>query len=501
MPLVCWARDMHVAVPRLLAEKRYHTFISHQWGSAQDQARALKSQLVALSPGLRCFLDVDDLESIGALEDLVDATDVMVVFLSGTVDTVGHERSEYMHSRNCLRELRTAVEKDKPIVFVLEIDPLHGAVDMATHRRDCPDDLRHALDAHPVVPWFRVRAFAQVSSAWDACMCAPLRTDRLDPGVARWQVSLTKILERILGARQGGKGGQWRDAELCIPGSIADSPAPLRPPQPPFRFHLYASPHNAGAGEVCALLAATASQGGSEHGPSGNAAKQPMEPRALKITQRAEEAPHAQAFLLYLHETTFRNEALVTDIREALARGTRLLLVHEQRDHPSSGGPHGTQRGSTVPFRAIIASTPRELLQLNIYSDLAVPLQSGDRYQRASVHLVLIELDRVANLLVAHPMLQFFALRRREQSRSERSMAELIRHRRSTQHDTEQGRSSEAQVQPAALHSLGRPLALARWLSRLRRAHGTAVVDKQPLRGESEMAPLGSRVEVGSARI
>ena len=45
----------------------------------QDQARAIKAQLTALVPTLRCFLDVDDLEDIGALEALVDATDTVVV--------------------------------------------------------------------------------------------------------------------------------------------------------------------------------------------------------------------------------------------------------------------------------------------------------------------------------------------------------------------------------------------------------------------------------------
>ena len=106
---------------------------------------------------------MDDLTDIGALEALIDATDVVIVFLGGSTAD-GVERSDYMRSRNCLRELRRAVEGKKRIVFVNETDPQHGAVSMATHRRDCPEELRHALDEHPIVPWYRVKEYGQVTS-------------------------------------------------------------------------------------------------------------------------------------------------------------------------------------------------------------------------------------------------------------------------------------------------------------------------------------------------
>ena len=134
-----------------------------QWSSGQDQARSIKAQLGALIPGLRVFLDVDDLTDIGALEALIDATDAVIVFLGGSTAD-GVERSDYMRSRNCLRELRRAVEGKKRLVFVNETDPKRGAVSMATHRRDCPEELRHALDEHPIVPWYRVKAYGQVRS-------------------------------------------------------------------------------------------------------------------------------------------------------------------------------------------------------------------------------------------------------------------------------------------------------------------------------------------------
>ena len=142
---------------------QYHCFVSHQWGSGQDQARALKSSLTALVPDLRCFLDVDDLSDLGSLEALVDASDVAICFLSGSTRADGTERSDYMLSDNCLRELRAAIEKKKRMIFVRETDPQHGGVAMDVHRRDCPEELRHVLDEHSIVPWYRVKAYFLVS--------------------------------------------------------------------------------------------------------------------------------------------------------------------------------------------------------------------------------------------------------------------------------------------------------------------------------------------------
>ena len=48
-----WERDHTFVVPRECTRGRFHTFISHNWRSAQDQARSIKQLLSALVPGLR----------------------------------------------------------------------------------------------------------------------------------------------------------------------------------------------------------------------------------------------------------------------------------------------------------------------------------------------------------------------------------------------------------------------------------------------------------------
>ena len=74
------------AAARPLAPHEYHCFISHAWRTAQDQANAIKSRLTHYIPSLRCFLDVDDLLDLTQLESIVNSTDVLVVFLSGSVN-------------------------------------------------------------------------------------------------------------------------------------------------------------------------------------------------------------------------------------------------------------------------------------------------------------------------------------------------------------------------------------------------------------------------------
>ena len=37
------------------------------------------------------------------------------------------------------------------------------AISLATHRSDCPAELRRALDEHPIVPWYRTQPYARVS--------------------------------------------------------------------------------------------------------------------------------------------------------------------------------------------------------------------------------------------------------------------------------------------------------------------------------------------------
>ena len=126
----------------------YHYFISHVWSTGQDQARhpapaqplnrtdfslhaamihpivhcnadcgcshaqarAIKQSLIQSVPGLSVFLDVDDLEDLSLLEDEIDASALIIVFISAS----------YFGSKNCMRELQHAIESGKELIVVRE---------------------------------------------------------------------------------------------------------------------------------------------------------------------------------------------------------------------------------------------------------------------------------------------------------------------------------------------------------------------------------------------
>ena len=66
----------------LATSQRWHLFLSHIWGTGQDQCAVIKRQLCLLLPGAKIFLDVDDLADIGALEEYIDMTAVITIFAS-----------------------------------------------------------------------------------------------------------------------------------------------------------------------------------------------------------------------------------------------------------------------------------------------------------------------------------------------------------------------------------------------------------------------------------
>ena len=113
-----------VRPPALDVELCYHFFISHVWSTGQDQARAIKQSLLQALPGVHVFLDVDDLVDISLLEEEIEASSIIVVFLSAA----------YFGSRNCMRELDHAVLSKKQLILVRESTP-RGAPCTSPSRR------------------------------------------------------------------------------------------------------------------------------------------------------------------------------------------------------------------------------------------------------------------------------------------------------------------------------------------------------------------------------
>ena len=88
----------------------YDIFLSHAWKDlgAQTLMRTVKDRLHTMVPGLKIFLDVDNL-SEGKGAEIVMTSRVVLVLVG----------EEFFKSKNCMRELLTAVICKKPLVALL----------------------------------------------------------------------------------------------------------------------------------------------------------------------------------------------------------------------------------------------------------------------------------------------------------------------------------------------------------------------------------------------
>ena len=246
-----WSKGGWRVVPRRLPSGQHHTFVSHKWSSGQDKARSVKALLQHLVPGLKVWLDVDNLRSeAGAtsldsesFEQLLDEQHSLIAFLTGSTLSNGKAVSDYFRSTACLVEIRRAHHNGVPIIFLLEADPTHGGVPLEAHRRDCPDDLLPLLDSSPLVHWHRTQAFQDIS---------------------------LRLLARYVLCREAAEHKVRRDEQgVYHPREVPRTPVELASPEAPpavgKRFHIYASANNPGAAELALELQSHAAEYSTGH--------------------------------------------------------------------------------------------------------------------------------------------------------------------------------------------------------------------------------------------
>ena len=357
-----------VEVP-LPTGKKHHIFLSHCWGTGQDQARVLRGRLQSVAPGLRVWLDVEDLADISRLEEAVDESGAVLVLL-----TAG-----YFQSRNCMRELVHCVSMAMPLIAVAERDSAHGGLTEAEARQQC------VAAGAKFASWGFVATGPQAKAVADAVLgsskavvgvgtiprqgdtapfdggsgggdMGPIVYERV--GVFQ-QTMLRLIVQRLLVGR-----------EIFLPGEmrVVRRPGSLAPPLG--RHHVWCSSHNPGALEVLDEL----KHAGGYEGK-------------LLVTEAQAQLPAADHVLLYLARGTWlhdvddngaRKRALAGDIRVALQAGRKLLLLHETDE----------DRGGVAQFAHFFEpdQTPAELLELNIYADIAIAMKAGP-YRTVSLGL------------------------------------------------------------------------------------------------------------------
>ena len=292
----------------------------------------VKRNLQLLLPGVRVFLDVDDLESIDALEAYVAESAAVLVLLGST---------RYFTSDNCRREVAAASEGAKPLVLLHDADGKKHGGPLEELKRACSEEDRafvfgagHA--ERPVIPWHRVRDFQLVS--------------------------LRQIAEQVVRASPAYEGVP---VALYLPG---DRSLTFR-----HRVGLWVSEANEGAREVAEELAHTFPRVALVDAPA-------------YLREAEADGDGNDTMLVYLNAKTFASCAsegspssqLADELRRVLrrmavqretaSRGcTRIVLVHECEG----------ARGACA-FDQILAATPMHLKEGGLYKPLAIGLHGGE---------------------------------------------------------------------------------------------------------------------------
>jgi len=298
----------------------YHLFLSHIWASGQDQVAVIKRQLQLCLPGSHIFLDVDDLKDIDSLERYIDESALILIFLS----------RGYFKSRNCLREARSSMEKQKPLVLVHEADGNKGGLSMEDVRQDCPADLADfVLSDRAPIRWHRVKEYQSVCLKQIA-----LATLQACPGMRKAQHVLA--------------GGLYFKGELS-----AES---LH-----FRHSvvLLVSEDNPGAAALGEELTRTFNN------IVVRSASASVTERGLPLALTSAKEKEKVFLLLYLNHKTFVGEPgvrLASQIRAVLEhKRSSILLLHENEE--AHGG---------CEFGRFFEVTPEDLIAANLYGQIAI---------------------------------------------------------------------------------------------------------------------------------
>ena len=204
---------------------KWHLFLSHIWGTGQDQCATIKRQLCLLLTGVSVFLDVDDLEDIGALEEYIEKTGLIMIFVS----------KGYFKSKNCLREVKATLKMRKPLSLMH--DPVRGGAPLKTIQDDeCPpeyftDIFKDFGKDRNVIIFHRIKDFQVVSIkllAQDVLLSSP--------NYARTSTMRTKKGEEDKKAQDNSS------VQLALPGELTRRHLSFERP-----ITVYVSLHNPGA--------------------------------------------------------------------------------------------------------------------------------------------------------------------------------------------------------------------------------------------------------------
>lgn len=324
-------------------EHEFHAFLSHIWSTGKDKTHTIVRKTQLLLPGVKIWLDVDNLAQMDQLEISVDASAVFLIFYS----------KGYFRSKNCRREIYAAVKFQKPIYIIYEGDDF--VLDEA--RDECRKFCTEGFD---VVG----RVFAMTPILW------------LGGGGAHYAIEAVKMVSFSI--LRNLPFYSKRPGELA-PGLKVQGELGLVAMTVPVDVFVCAG--NVGSRRIVEEARSTIPKqreyidildGGS----------------LLDIDETFEEEnplDKKQYLLLYLDEDVFLDddEEVYEIVRKAIMMNIEVVTVHEQ---DSALG--------ACAFETFFGQTPSELIEppFTLYKDIAVPLYPDPEYRKVSIRQLLIKL-------------------------------------------------------------------------------------------------------------
>ena len=427
-----------------IGEGHFHIFLSHVWGTGQDQMRIVKQRLLELVPALAVFLDVDDLKE-GRGAEYVDRSNVVLVLVS----------NGYFHSPNCMRELLRADYDSKPIVSLLEREAKHGGLtpeevraqlvnadgryvewglqqdmDEWGFKRPEPEHLYRALfesEGATQIEWNRIGAFQDVTMRLiaEALLPEKLRGGTYVQGELVQHIPDLRppnkivLQEHLTLLPRSSKSTVATDdpAAVSATADAADAAeaAPTQAEASRSQSHsaskrvanaLFGFLSSASSGKIgtpfsrSARTPTNSREGGRIYhvycSPHNEGALQLMREvsNALDIdvlrTTRRADLPRCAHMLVYLNAQTFTSgaasAAFAREVARAMELEVHLLLAHEMAGGAGQEARHGCDFG--LFFANDVGATPLDLLKKGIYNEIAVPLKEG-AWREASMAMLL----------------------------------------------------------------------------------------------------------------
>jgi hypothetical protein len=368
----------------------FHVFMSHVWGTGQAKTHAITRKLQLFLPGLKVWLDVDELDDISKLEESVAETAVFILYYS----------KGYFKSKNCRREIYAAMKLDKPVILLYEGDEsvlmemeeeCMSHCDSNNGEQDCPGAvlileklLGHADPRmHGPIQWLNEGSF---SAAAQKCIYSRILRN----------LPCYKRHPDLLSEEQG----------IRVPGELG--PISLESP-----INLIVCENNYGCSDVVEeLKMILQNQGESASLITTIDARMILRKNAQQETDSLlddnedmsmskAEIPHDPSlasphimdiptfFLLYLNDNTFegsdQDQNQLTSIIQTCIDDSdiSIVLVHEK--DAAKGG---------CDFGDFFAHAPAELIKPpnNLFRDIAIPLYSTKEYRILSLRHILCKM-------------------------------------------------------------------------------------------------------------